>query len=58
MGEVEVFADETYSLGPAWDPSKQSELRYRFGGTGFPRPIHVSARKDGHFGEWVGVWTR
>ena len=45
--EVEIFADETYSLGPAWDPAERSTLLYRFSGTGIPRPIRVTGRVGG-----------
>jgi hypothetical protein len=47
VDEVEIFADETYSLGPAFDPSLQDELLYRFVGTGFARSLHVVGRVDG-----------
>jgi hypothetical protein len=47
VDEVEVFADETYSLGPAWDPADHDWLLYRFAGTGIPRPLHVVGRKGG-----------
>ena len=47
VDEVEIFADETYSLGPAWDPAERQTLLYRFSGTGFPRAIHVTGRKEG-----------
>jgi len=47
VDEVEVFADETYSLGPAWNPAVHDSLRYRFTGTGVPRPIHVVGRVGG-----------
>ncbi len=47
VDEVEIFADETYSLGPAFDPDEEDELLYRFAGTGFARPLHVEGRVDG-----------
>ncbi len=47
VDEVEVFADETYSLGPAFDPKKTDTLRYRFNYTGFSRPVHVVGRVAG-----------
>lgn len=47
MDQVEVFADTSYSLGPAWDPSDHDTLVYRFAGTGKPRPIRVVGRKKG-----------
>ncbi len=47
VDEVEIFADETYSLGPAFDPAEESELLYRFAGTGFARSLHVEGRIDG-----------
>jgi hypothetical protein len=45
--EVEIFADETYSLGAAWDPSTRDALVYRFAGTGTPRMLHVVGRVGG-----------
>ncbi len=45
--EVEVFADETFALGPAWDPTVTDRLRYRFAGTGIPRTLHVVGRVGG-----------
>jgi hypothetical protein len=45
--QVEVFADQTYSLGPAWDPTVTDRLRYRFAGTGVPRVLHVVGRVGG-----------
>lgn len=47
VDEVEIFADETYSLGSGFDPSEQDELMYRFAGTDFERPVHVEGRVDG-----------
>ena len=47
VDQVEVFADETYSLGPAWDPAVRDRLRYRFAGTGVPRKLHVVGRVAG-----------
>lgn len=47
VDEVEIFADETYSLGQAFDPDEDPTLRYRFAGTGFERPLHVEGRVDG-----------
>lgn len=47
VDEVEIFADETFSLGPAWDPREREGLRYRFGGTGVPRKLHVVGRVAG-----------
>lgn len=45
--QVEVFADETFALGPAWDPAVTDRLRYRFVGTGVPRMLHVVGRVGG-----------
>jgi hypothetical protein len=45
--QVEILADQTYSLGSPWDPAQRSTLLYRFGGTGVPRPIHLSGRVGG-----------
>lgn len=45
--EVEIFADETYSLGPAFDVAERDELLYRFAGTGFERSLHVVGRVHG-----------
>jgi hypothetical protein len=45
--EVEIFADETYSLGPAWNPKQRDTLMYRFHGTGKPRSLRVVGRKNG-----------
>ncbi len=45
--EVEIFADETYSLGPAWDPAERTTMLYRFSGTGFARSLHVTGRVAG-----------
>ncbi len=42
--QVEVFADETFSLGAAWDPAVRDRLSYRFAGTGMPRRLHVVGR--------------
>lgn len=47
VDEVEVFADETYSLGPAWNPAVRDRLRYRFAGTGVPRALHAVGRVGG-----------
>lgn len=47
IDEVEIFADETYSLGPAFDPSEEDEFLYRFVGTGSARSLHVAGRVDG-----------
>ncbi len=47
VDEVEIFADETYSLGPAFDPADTDELLFRFAGTGFERSLHVVGRVDG-----------
>lgn len=47
VDEVEVFVDETQSLGPAWNPSTNHTLRYRFTKTGTPRPFHVKGRVAG-----------
>jgi hypothetical protein len=47
VDEVEIFADETYSLGSAWDPTERQTLLYRFSGTGTARAIHVTGRVDG-----------
>jgi hypothetical protein len=47
VDEVEIFADETYSLGPAWDPAGRTTLLYRFSGTGFARSLHVTGRVAG-----------
>lgn len=47
VDQVEVFADTSYSLGAAWDPSERDTLLYRFAGTGIPRPIRVVGRKKG-----------
>lgn len=47
VDEVAVFADETFPLGPAWDPAVTDRLRYRFGGTGMPRMIHAVGRVAG-----------
>jgi len=47
VDEVEVFADETYSLGPAWNPATRDRLLYRFAGTGLPRNVHVVGRVAG-----------
>jgi len=47
VDQVEVFADETYSLGPAWDPAGRDRLLYRFAGTGVPRKLHVVGRVAG-----------
>lgn len=44
---VEIFADETYSLGAAWDPTQRDTLIYRFAGTGVPRSVHVTGRVGG-----------
>lgn len=44
VDEVQVFADTTYALGPAWDPSTRSTLQYRFVNTGIPRAISVVGR--------------
>src|SRR5665647_1570264 len=41
LDEVEVFADESYSLGAAWDPTARDQLTYRFAQTGIPRAVHV-----------------
>jgi hypothetical protein len=45
--EVEIFADETYSLGAAWNPRVRDALVYRFAGTGMPRMLHVAGRVGG-----------
>lgn len=45
--EVEIFADGTWSLGPAWDPSVKDSLLYRFSGTGTARPIRLVGRIAG-----------
>jgi hypothetical protein len=47
VDEVQIFADQTYALGPAWDPSVRSTLTYRFAGTGIPRPLSVVGRVGG-----------
>ncbi|MBN1770391.1 MAG: hypothetical protein JXB32_03950 [Deltaproteobacteria bacterium] len=47
VDEVEIFADETYSLGAAWDPAERDTLLYRFHGTGTPRALHVVGRVGG-----------
>ncbi len=47
IDEVEIFADETYSLGPPWDPNERGTLLYRFAGTGYPRNVHVTGRLNG-----------
>jgi hypothetical protein len=47
VDELEVFADETYSLGPAWNPAVRDRLLYRFTGTGVPRKLHVVGRVGG-----------
>lgn len=47
VDEVQLFADQTYALGPAWDPATRDTLRYRFAGTGFPRPISLVGRVAG-----------
>ena len=47
VDEVEVFADDTYSLGPAWNPAVKDRLMYRFSGTGVPRSVHVVGRVGG-----------
>lgn len=44
VDEVQIFADTTYPLGPAWDPSTSSTLQYRFVNTGIPRAISVVGR--------------
>jgi hypothetical protein len=45
--EVEIFADEMYSLGPEWGPATRDTLVYRFAGTGTPRMLHVVGRAGG-----------
>jgi len=45
--EVELFADQTYSLGAAFDPAKRQTLLYRFSGTGVPRALRVAGRIAG-----------
>jgi hypothetical protein len=47
VDEVEVFADDSYSLGAAWDPAVRDDLRYRFAQTGAPRQLHVVGRVAG-----------
>ena len=47
VDEVELFADETWSLGPAWDPTTRDTLLYRFSGTGASRPIRLAGRSGG-----------
>ncbi|MDB4963570.1 MAG: hypothetical protein JWP01_3569 [Myxococcales bacterium] len=47
VDEVEVFADETFSLGPAWNPTERDQLTYRFAQTGIPRALHVVGRVGG-----------
>jgi hypothetical protein len=44
VDEVQVYADTTYALGPAWNPATRSTLSYRFAGTGVPRAISVVGR--------------
>jgi len=39
--QVRILADQTYGLGPAWDPTNKSTLLYRFSGTGFARALKV-----------------
>jgi hypothetical protein len=46
VDEVQVFADQTYPLGAAWNPASRSTLLYRFGGTGVPRALRVVGRKN------------
>jgi hypothetical protein len=45
--EVQIFADETYPLGSAWDPATRDSLRYRFSGTGVARSIVLIGRNAG-----------
>ena len=45
--EVQIFADETYPLGLAWDPTTRDSLRYRFSGTGIARSIVLIGRNAG-----------
>jgi len=47
VDEVQIFADQTYALGPAWNPAVRSTLTYRFAGTGIPRPISLIGRLAG-----------
>ena len=47
VDEVELFADQTWSLGAAWDPSQRDTLLVRFSGTGVPRPIRLVGRSGG-----------
>lgn len=47
VDQVEIFADQTYSLGPAWDPKQKSTLLYRFSGTGSSRKLHVTGSVAG-----------
>ena len=47
VDEVEVFADEVWSLGAAWDPRQDDELVYRFVNTGVPRALRVVGRVQG-----------
>lgn len=44
--QVRIFADESWPLGPAFDPEVQSDLLYRFVGTG-TRALHVEGTIDG-----------
>ncbi len=45
VDEVQVFADQTYPLGAAWNPKDKGELLYRFSGTGTPRAVSVVGRR-------------
>lgn len=42
VDEVQIFADGTWPLAPAWNPATRSTLRYRFSGTGTPRALSVA----------------
>lgn len=44
VDEVQIFADQTYALGPAWNPATRRTLTYRFAGTGVPRALSVVGR--------------
>lgn len=39
--QVQIFADQTWPLAPAWDPAVRTTLRYRFSGTGTPRSLRL-----------------
>ncbi|HEY3445957.1 MAG TPA: hypothetical protein VGK67_06300 [Myxococcales bacterium] len=39
--QVQVFADQTWPLAPAWDPAARTTLLYRFSGTGTPRSLRL-----------------